>query len=197
MADSVDFWFDPGCPFTWRTSRWLVDVASRRGLDVTWRIMSLAILNEGNEIPEQWRERMERGKVAVRFLEAVRAEHGNEALGVVYTELGTQVHGHGAMPDEDAFRKALGAAGLPAELASAGDDDTHQAAVAHSHADGQERVGQPSGSPILAIGDGPGYHGPVVVPIPEGEAALRLFDAVALLSAVPAFSELKRARQPF
>lgn len=31
---AVEFWFDPGCPFTWRTSRWLLDVATRRGLDV-------------------------------------------------------------------------------------------------------------------------------------------------------------------
>jgi membrane-associated PAP2 superfamily phosphatase len=30
QATSVEFWFDPGCRFTWRTSRWLVDVAHRR-----------------------------------------------------------------------------------------------------------------------------------------------------------------------
>lgn len=50
---SVEFWFDPACPFTWRTSRWLAGVAARRGFDVQWRLMSLSILNEGREVPEQ------------------------------------------------------------------------------------------------------------------------------------------------
>ena len=56
-------------------------------------------------------------------------------------------------------------------------------------------MGDEAGSPIIAFGDGPGYFGPIVWPAPEGEAAEKLFDALRLLSAVPEFSELKRARQ--
>ncbi|WP_446215814.1 DsbA family protein [Micromonospora sp. IBHARD004] len=46
------FFFDPACPWTWRTSRWLVAVAGARGLRVEWRAFSLAILNEGRIAPE-------------------------------------------------------------------------------------------------------------------------------------------------
>jgi hypothetical protein len=36
-----------------------------------------------------------------------------------------------------------------------------------------------------------------VVPVPDGESAEKLFDAVRLLSAVPEFSEIKRSRNSF
>jgi Mycothiol-dependent nitroreductase Rv2466c len=47
----VEFFFDPGCPFTWRTSRWPTEVANAGTAVVTWRLMSLGVLNEGNENP--------------------------------------------------------------------------------------------------------------------------------------------------
>ena len=55
-------------------------------------------------------------------------------------------------------------------------------------------MGTEAGTPITAFDDGPGAYGPVVVPIPTGDAALALLDALLLLSGVPEFSELKRAR---
>jgi 2-hydroxychromene-2-carboxylate isomerase len=196
-AQSVDFWFDPACPFTWRTSRWLSGVAERRGLDVTWRLMSLAILNEGKELPENVREILARSGAAVRLLEAVRIERGNEALASLYTALGTRVHDHSEALEESTFAAALSDANLPADLIRAGETDEIKAAVAASHAAGQERVGQESGSPLTSVDGGPAFFGPVVVPIPTGAEADRLFDAVTLISSVPAFSELKRARVSF
>jgi hypothetical protein len=55
-------------------------------------------------------------------------------------------------------------------------------------------VGAEAGSPITAFAGRPGFFGPIVVPAPTGADALRLFDALALVSAVPGFSELKGAR---
>lgn len=194
---TVDVWFDPSCPFTWRTTRWLVGVEEPLGLQVQWHLMSLAILNEGKDIPAKYREGMDRGRVAVRFLEAVRVKHGNQALARVYTGIGRRLHDDGLPHDESVFAAALAEAGLPEDLAAAGADESLQPDVAQSHAEGQQKVGQESGSPILSIDGGPGFFGPVVVPIPQGDDATRLFEAVALLSAVPAFSELKRARASF
>ena len=209
MSSDVTFWFDPVCPFTWRTSRWIRSMAGKRGLTVEWRLLSLATLNEGKDIPEQYRDGMARGWRAARLLAATDQRHGQEAMANLYTEIGTRIHGYvGPGPldgpptgqrvlDTEVLSESLAAAGLPTELIEAADDTGLDDAVRNSHAAGQARVGTESGSPIVAFGDGPGFFGPVVVPVPEGESAEKLFDAVRLLSAVPEFSEIKRSRNSF
>jgi hypothetical protein len=37
VRTSVDFWFDPSCPWAWMASRWVEEVAALRPLDVTSR----------------------------------------------------------------------------------------------------------------------------------------------------------------
>lgn len=197
MSDDVTFWFDPVCPFTWRTSRWLAGVTGTRGQSISWRLMSLATLNEGKDIPEQYREGMVQSVRAQRLLYATGEQHGQDALARLYTEIGERVHWKGRPLGTDVLTEALDAAGLPADLLAAADDTSLDAALRASHDAGQARVGTESGSPIVALGDGPGFFGPVVVPVPEGESAEKLYDALRLLSAVPEFSELKRARASF
>ncbi|HKT03039.1 MAG TPA: DsbA family protein [Rugosimonospora sp.] len=197
MTADVTLWFDPTCPFTWRTSRWLTGVTTTRGQTIEWRLMSLAILNEGREIPEQYRAAVARSVRGQRLLQAAGERHGQDALARLYTEIGTRVHWDGRPMENDVLAEALAAAGLPDDLLAAADDASLDKAVRESHEAGQARVGTESGSPILALGDGPGFFGPVVVPVPEGEAAEKLYDAVRLLSAVPEFSELKRSRESF
>jgi len=191
-SDAVDFWFDPSCRFTWETSRWLREVAAARGLRVDWRLMSLPVLNGGGEVPGHSAEEVARMVVAARVFAAVRAAAGPEAVGRFYAEVGYRVHDQGAELGPAAFREALAAVGLPGELAE--DDDAQQPAVEASHAESQDRVGAEAGSPITAFPGAPGFFGPIVTPAPTGEDALRLFDGLALVSAVPGFSELKGAR---
>jgi 2-hydroxychromene-2-carboxylate isomerase len=194
MADDVTFYFDPTCPFTWRTSRWLREVTKPRGHTIAWQLMSLKMLNEGREIPEAYRDAIAFSIRPVRVLQATLDRHGNDALDRVYTEFGTRLHDQHATADDELIATAIAAADLPADLIKAADDESLDEIVRASHDAGQARVGQESGSPIVAIGDGPGFFGPVVVPPPEGEEAEKLYDAIRLLAAVPAFSELKRAR---
>ncbi len=219
LTSDLTFFFDPTCPFTWRTSRWLRSMAGKRGLSVQWRLLSLATLNEGKDIPEQYRDAMARGWRAARLLTAADQRYGQDAMARLYTEIGTRIHGYvGPGPrdgqptqpwvlDTVGLTEALAgagvptgagaAAGLPADPMAAADDTELDGAVRDSHAAGQARVGTESGSPIVAFGDGPGFFGPVVVPVPDGESAEKLFDAVRLLSAVPEFSEIKRSRNSF
>jgi hypothetical protein len=192
QPDGVAFWFDPSCPFTWQTSRWLREVAEARGVPVDWRLMSLAVLNGGEEVPGHSAEEVARMAVAARVFAAVRAAAGPEGVGRFYAEVGSRVYEQGAELGPAAFREALAAVGLPAELAE--DDDAQQAAVEASHAESQERVGAEAGSPITAFPGAPGFFGPIVTPAPTGDDALRLFDGLGLVSAVPGFSELKGAR---
>jgi hypothetical protein len=118
---------------------------------------------------------MAAGGRALQVLQAVRDTHGNDTLAAVYTGVGTRLHEKQQQLDADLVAAALADAGLDEGLAGAAEDESVQAEVARSHAEGQEAVGQESGSPIIAIDGGPGFFGPVVVPPPEGEQARTLF----------------------
>ncbi|MFL6128755.1 MAG: DsbA family protein [Mycobacteriales bacterium] len=191
---TVTIWFDPSCPFTWRTGRWLRSVAAARGEHVRWRLMSLAVLNAGRDVPAQYQEPMRQAQLASRVLAATEAQHGSEGLDAAYTALGRRVHERGHPLDRGTVEAALGEAGLPGALLAAYDDEQQDATVRASHQESQQRVGEEAGSPVVAVGDGPGFFGPILSDVPSGEAADRLYDAVRLLSAVPGFSELKRSR---
>ncbi|MFE3515216.1 DsbA family protein [Streptomyces sp. NPDC059166] len=192
---SATMWFDPSCPFTWRTSRWLRAEAAARDEKVSWRLMSLAVLNEDrDDVPGRYREAHRRAARVLRVLAASAADGGDEAVDALYTELGTRVHDNGGDWDDRTVQQALTAAGLPAGLAAAADDGAWDEAVRASHDEGQARVGQESGTPVVAFGDARGFFGPILTAVPTGEEASRLYDGVAALSTVTAFSELKRAR---
>ncbi len=192
----VDFWFDPGCPYTWRTSRWLVDVAGQQPLEVTWHLMSLAVLNEDKEVSEQYRQSIRQGVRALRVLAAADEDGGQQAVSRLYTIIGGRRHERGGDYNDELLREAVFEAGLPESVATAMDDERYDDPVRASHEEGQKRVGTEVGSPVVAIGDAKGFFGPVVVPTPTGPDAVRLFEAVQLLSSVEAFSELKTARAP-
>ncbi|MFM8999558.1 MAG: disulfide bond formation protein DsbA [Actinomycetota bacterium] len=194
MTD-VDLWIDPTCPFAWMTSRWLVGVAAERDVAIRWRLMSLAVVNEAefDAIPEAYRAAIDASWRALRTLHAADAAHGNAALGALYGAIGTRHHVGRRPIDTDLLVEALAEAGLPEGLLVAADDETLDVEIRRSHGESQEVVGTSIGTPILRVA-GRAFFGPVVNPAPKGEDALRLFDAVVALAAVPQFSELKRGR---
>jgi 2-hydroxychromene-2-carboxylate isomerase len=191
----VEFSFDPGCPFTWRTSRWLTEVEEAGAAEVTWRLMSLGMLNEGNEVPEQYQQAMRQGARALRALAAAQAQGGSAAVARLYTALGTRRHEEAARATTPPSLRPWPRPGLPESVAAAVDDEGLDAAVRAEHEASQAAVGDTAGSPVTAL-RGRGYFGPVVVPVPTGDDALEMFEAVRLLAGVPAFSELKTARGP-
>jgi hypothetical protein len=128
--------------------------------------MSLAVLNEGREVPEQYRAAMARGTRTGRLLAAAGQAGGASAVGALYLALGELVHEQGRPAEDDVFAEALATAGLPASLLAAADDAALDAVVRASHDESQQRVGMDSGSPITALDDGPAYFGPVVAPVP-------------------------------
>jgi 2-hydroxychromene-2-carboxylate isomerase len=190
----VDFWFDPLCPWAWITSRWLVEVERLRPVSARWHVMSLAVLNESKEgLPERYRESMARAWGPVRVCIAAEQKHGPEVLGPLYTAIGTRFHNEKAERDRATIEAALADAGLPAELAAAMDSTDYDEALRASHCDGMDRVGYEVGTPVIAVGD-LAIFGPVVSPIPRGEAAARLWDGVMLIAGTNGFFELKRSR---
>ncbi|MEU8518115.1 DsbA family protein [Streptomyces sp. NBC_01216] len=198
---TADFWFDPLCPWAWMTSRWMLEVEKVRPVDVRWKVMSLAVLNENrlDEVPPEYREMLEtQAWGPVRVVTAAQRLHGDEVVGKLYTALGTRFHNDGEGPTREAIVGALADAGLPAELADYADQDVYDAELRASHKEGIDKVGQDVGTPVISVpgsdGDEVAFFGPVVTPTPRGEAAARLWDGTLLVAATPGFYEIKRTR---
>ncbi len=190
----VDFWFDPLCPWAWITSRWVLEVQKVRPVEPRWHVMSLAVLNEKREdLPEAYREGLKQAWGPVRVCVAAEAKYGPEVLGPLYTALGTRFHNEHQPKDRPTIEAALAEAGLPAELADAMDSTEYDEAVRASHADGIDRVGYDVGTPVISV-NGTSVFGPVMSPIPRGEAAARLWDGVLLIAGTDGFFEMKRSR---
>lgn len=187
------YFFDPACPFTWRTSRWLVAVAPERDVTVRWRAFSLLELN-GDNTPEKFRGRVRASFRALRLVEALRADDRAGAAGVFYTELGTRVHEQGAELNDDLVDQAAKAAGIE-DAKSVLDDERWDEAVRESHAAGLELAGPGVGSPVLHVaGAARGLHGPIIGEVPAGDEALTMFDSVVTLMRTDTFFEVKRGR---
>ena len=198
-AKGVTFYFDPGCPWTWATSRWLVEVAEQRGLDLRWRTLSLALLNEGRPLPAfldtpEFRARLELAARALRVVQAALARGDNEAVGRFYREWGARFFVADEDPTEALLEEVAEAAGV-ADLLGSVDDPALDPAVAKSLEEAQRLAGPDVGSPVLHI-DGVEHatFGPIVSPPPSGDDAGRLWDSVVALSKIESFYELKRGR---
>lgn len=207
MSDSrtptaVDFWFDPVCPWTWLTSRWMLEVQKTRPVDITWHVMSLAVLNEGRleQLAPSNGALMGQAWAPVRVLIAAQEAFGPRVLEPLYTALGTRYHPQQQPKTRATIQAALREVGLPEDLAKAGDTDTDDPALRRSHQEGITLVGQEVGSPIIAVpGPDPdsgkiAFFGPVVTPAPTGEQAARLWDGTLAVASTPGFYEIKRTR---
>ena len=192
----VDFWFDPACPWAWITSRWILNVEEVRPVRTTFRLMSLAYLNEDKDLSE---ETVQRLLGPVRVVQAVMADHGPEAARSLYTELGNRKHTLARPLTPEVVAEAVEAAGYDRAYVEAFTSTEHDAAIRRSHDQGLALVGHDVGTPIISTGgadgaDGTAYFGPILSEAPRGETAGALWDGFRTVASIPGFFEIKKTR---
>lgn len=194
MTTRVHFHFDPVCPWTWTTARWMTAVAERRNVLVRWRPFSLKLKNEGTEAPYEYQVRGQASHRALRVIEAVRRHDGEERVLPLYLAIGSQIHHHGDNPFTQ-ISGALEVCGLDPARAEAADDESWDDAIRDAMTEALELAGPEAGSPVVVFPDWRvGFFGPIVSSAASEDGGLALWDGLAALARVPGFYELKRAR---
>ena len=195
---TVDMWFDPACPWAWIGSRWLLEVEQVRDVRTRFHVFSLAIHNDGREVDDWYRQWLSERWGPARVVLAAERAHGNEVVRDLYTAFGTRLHLEKAPVDRELSLAALAEVGLPADLADAAESTELDAGLLASNKAALEPVGEDLGVPAIHLSGPDGtvnaFFGPVVSPIPRGEAAGKLWDGVSLLAATDGFFELRRGR---
>lgn len=189
---SVTLWLDPVCPFSWNTARWLRAVAEKTGLTVDWQLMSLAVLNEGRELPPPQQARMRDSQHIGRLMTAVMRDHGTSAWTAAYFAFGELYFDRSEPVSADLVAQVLTTVGARGAVAAAVSDESLDEVVRQQHQAGQDALGETGGSPILRIGEHT-FFGPVLTGPPDTDA-VALFDAIATLAQTPQFSQLQRPR---
>ncbi len=188
----VKFYFDPICPWAWRTSLWMREVAQVRPVQVEWGFLSLDRANRAAGNPP--RDVHQQSHLPFRVLALVRREQGNEAVDRLYLALGRARHERKQnLGEPGVVEQALVEAGLdPALLTAAQADSTTEQEIEEEHA--SIAATGAFGVPTLIIDGARPLYGPVIANVPEGEAAGEMWDRVTWFAEQPDFYELKRPR---
>jgi 2-hydroxychromene-2-carboxylate isomerase len=196
VPDAISFSFDPMCPYAYQTSRWIRTVRAAIGLDITWKFFSLEEVNrvEGKKHP--WERPWSYGFGQMRVGALIRRELGNDALDRWYAAVGNAFFLDGIkthVPEQHAqviARAGFDASYVERAIADASTltevRDEHLGAVTGHGAHGVPTIVlQPSGYAV---------YGPVVVPAPEGEDAIALWEIVKSMQRFPHLYELRHPK---
>src|SRR5581483_9780695 len=199
----IEFYVDPSCPWAWVTSRWILEVAPHRDLNVIWKSYCLEIRDDYDvapTVPADYREAALAGHAIshrmLRVMEAARSRHGEGAVGRLYDEWGARFFARGKSHDDTLLSDCLAAADLEPDLQAAADDEKWDGPIVESMEIAYAFGGPKTQTPTLVVRSDPphGFKGPVMAPAPTGAAALAMWDALQVLSAQPGFFEITRPR---
>lgn len=199
-VQTVTFYFDPACPWTWLTSRWLVEAATVRGVPIEYAAFELAAGRPIDALPEEHRASGVASRAFLRAVVAGRRAGRHDLVGRWYTAFGTARWTEGQAPSVELVRSTLAAAGGD-ELLAALDDTGLDAAVAASREEALRWAGDDVGSPVtvwkLEQAER-GFFGPVMAPQATGARSDALWTAVVNAARTPELFELKsrRTRSP-
>lgn len=191
---SIEFFFDPMCPWAFQTSIWIREVQQQTELDISWRFFSLESINRIEGKKQPWERAWSYGWSQMRVAAYLRRQ-GQHTVDRWYAAVGTAFHLEGRRThDPDVHRQVLIEAGLPGDAVDAAITDPTTADEVR--ADHERAVGELGayGVPLLVLpGDRPVF-GPVVVPAPTGAEALKLWDLTLAWLDFPHLYEMARPK---
>jgi 2-hydroxychromene-2-carboxylate isomerase len=199
---SVEVFVDPSCPWAWITAQWIKEVAPQRELGLTWRSYCLEIRDDygvAPTVPDKIRDVVIAAHALshrmLRIFEAARSRSGEEAVDALYTEWGHRFF-DGIVHDDALLAACLAASGLEPGLLAAADDDTWDTPIVEAMDVAYAFGGPKTQTPTIVVDFDPpyGFKGPVMAPAPTGDAAIRLWDAIQVISQEPGFFEITRPR---
>ncbi|MGO2002970.1 mycothiol-dependent nitroreductase Rv2466c family protein [Arthrobacter rhombi] len=213
MSATINFYFDPVCPFAWMTSKWVRQVQAQRDYTVDWRFISLRLINSEVDYDAHFPPEYEAGHTAglrlLRVAARARSEHGRTSVAGFYAALGAHIfdaapdpaeqRGEGELRERRGTREfvepILDEAGLPRALAQALDDESWDREIRQETDEALALTGKDVGTPIIHFEPpaGVAFFGPVISRLPDEDSAVELWDHVVGLARFPGFAELKRS----
>lgn len=194
MTD-VDFHFDVMCPWAYQTSKWIREARTRRDITVRWRFFSLEEINREEGKKHPWERPWSYGWSMLRIAARLRSEpDGNDAVDRFYEVAGRMLHEDGVkVHTPEGMRAVLAEIGRDPGLVdeAMADESTHDE-VRADHQRVVELGGY--GVPTMVLDGTTTLFGPVITPAPTGDAAGRLWDAVAAWAEFPHLYELRRPK---
>lgn len=192
MSDSVDFHFDPMCPFAYQTALWIRDVREQVGITVNWRFFSLEEINRADGKKHPWEREWSYGWSLMR-IGALLRRTDMALLDRWYGRIGYELHAAGNKPHDPAVaRRLLGELDVDGETldAALADPTTHDE-VRADHQRVLDAGGY--GVPTLFL-SGQCLFGPVLVDPPTGPDSLKLWTVVTGMAGLPHVYELQRPK---
>jgi 2-hydroxychromene-2-carboxylate isomerase len=189
---TVDFHFDPMCPFAYQTSQWIRDVRAQLGITVDWRFFSLEEINREEGKKHPWERDWSYGWSLMR-IGALLRRTDMSLLDKWYAVIGHELHALGGKPhDPEVARRLLDEIGADGAILDAAlEDSTTHDEVRAEHQRVVDAGGY--GVPTLFM-NGQCLFGPVLVDPPTGPDALRLWDVVTGMAELPHVYELQRPK---
>jgi predicted DsbA family dithiol-disulfide isomerase len=174
-------------------------VQRHRPVRVEWDFFSLRMQNYKPGENDDWWEKTADSHVGFRIMALFRkkydAEQANDLTGKMYLELGEANFERKERIDDPAVLKAaLTKLGVPESLyeeALADDSTIETYKLSHQEAVSKGSFGVPA---LIFPGGEKTTFGPVIGEVPQGEEAVKLWDATAFFMQMPYLYELKKSR---
>lgn len=195
MAEQIDFYFDPMCPWAYQGSLWIREVRRQIGLDIRWRFFSLEEINLEPGKKHPWERPWSYGWSQMRIGALLRRE-GQDEIDRWYQVVGEAFFVDGRRTHDPAVHRAvLAEAGFdPSVLDAALADPTTSDEVRADHDEVVNRHGG-FGVPTIVFADGNAVFGPIILPPPTGDAAVRLWELVVAANEFPTLYELRHPKR--